>query len=89
MSTCVGHHKRRVYIYQLQGMGMHAAVSFLLFFFPNIIPQWKKSAHEVVFYLGIAAVHRQVQWLSAFCHQYLPWLIYFPNSSFYGRGRLF
>lgn len=72
-------------------MDKHAAVSSLLFFFflPNINPQWKKSACEVVFYLGTAPAHTQVQWLSAFCHQYLQWLTYFPGSSFYGRSRLF
>lgn len=43
-------------------MGKHTAVSALLFFFfPNINPQWKKSACAVVFYLGIAAAHIQVQ----------------------------
>lgn len=92
MSTCVGHHERRVYIYlcyQPQGMGKHTTVSSLLLLFPNTVPQWKKSAHEVVFYLGIAAAHTQVQWLAAFCPQYLPWLTYFPNGSFCGRCRLF
>lgn len=89
--VCWSPRKEGIYLHALPAPGNGQAHSsfFSSFLFPNPVPQWKKSAREVVFYLGIAAAHTQVQWLAAFCHQYLPWLTYFPNSFFYGRCRLF